>query len=664
MENVENQEQIPETKEQPIDETQWKDDIRTSCMNIFCNFAKFSDEDKEFYISHQNIIKILRTVNLLESVPSSKAMLKLVEVDVMLKKVNKKAQKITGKQFMNFIVLLTAKLDPEGFANNSKVSVVKVIKTFFEPFSNFIEEKTMDQNGHDESMQSSLSSIFFHKQIENRLLTTNIDPDVLTILDSVYNGIKHIYKTYFHYEVNKYNDADIILRESLSSLIEFCKNFEICPFIVTTNKIAIYYNLLIEMDIGELVTGREEKFIYPPNKDQGVFFTLAKFSMFLLHMACLTFDKHSNKEGFDSNTLSQNIDRSLRESNGINMMKLSNAEKLIFFFERLESSKGIEYMEQKTNKPFNSSMSLIPPRKVVDKINPQIIELLYSFAFKESKKSRSRLLSPKNRNLSTMSFSDANSNNKTFFTDWKSSLSVKSEVALEKFSQSYDVLKEIFETYSQIGDKFRNSHMSLSGFSRFLKDCNIVYTAKKADKGVVNDPMKISKSVLKLNSVPYSREMSTRSLHKNASNRKNVTMQGKILESDISVIFYNLTGVKNFDNSEKIKSQFNRNKGFSPNIEECLSTPNINKVAYGRKLSSKTIIPLKMNFNHFLKSFEAVAQKLHPDLNLDEAVCLFFDNNISTIIKEHSDLNFITVKKNLLEALSYLKREEIVSIKK
>lgn len=658
MENVENQEQIPEAKQQPVDEGQWKDDIRTSCMNIFCNFAKFSEEDKEFYISHQNIIKILRTVNLLESVPSSKAMLKLVEVDVMLKKVNKKAQKITGKQFMNFIVLLTAKLDPEGFAINSKVSVVKVIKTFFEPFSNFIEEKTLDQNGPDESAQSSLNSIFYHKQIENRLLTTSLDAEVLTILDSVYNGIKYIFKSYFHYEVNKYNEVEVILRQSLSSLIEFCKNFEICPFVITTNKIAIYYNLLIEMEIGELVSGREERFIYPPNKDLGVFFTLNKFAMFLVHMACMTFDKHSNKEGYDSNTLSHDNERTLRESNGVNMMKLSNAEKLIFFFERLESSKGIEFIEQKSNKPFNSLMSLIPPRTVVDKINPQIIELLYSYAFKESKKTT--LLSSKNRTLSTLSFSDANSNTKAFFGDWKSSLAVKSEEALERFSQSYDVLKEIFETYSQIGDKFRNNHMSLSGYCRFLKDCNIVYTSKKTDKGVVNDPMKISKSILKLNSVPYSREMSTRSLHKNASNRKNVEMQGKILESDISVIFYNLTGVKNFDNSEKIKSQFNRNKGYSPNIEECLSTPNINKVAFGRKLSTKTVIPLKMNFNHFLKSFEAVAQKLHPDLNLDEAVCLFFDNNISTIIKEHSDMNFITVKKNLLEALSYLKREEIV----
>jgi hypothetical protein len=179
----------------------------------------------------------------------------------------------------------------------------------------------------------------------------------------------------------------------------------------------------------------------------------------------------------------------------------------------------------------------------------------------------------------------------------------------------------------------------------------------RSDKNVQN-----VKSPFKFN-MPFT----SSSRNSSTSNIKNLVpkkqkINGKIIESDISLIFLNLTGSKNFDNSEKIKNQFNKNKGYSQNIEECLATPNFNKTEFGRKLSSKSIIPMKLNFNLFLKSFESVAQKLYPEVPLDEAICLFFDNNLQDIIREHSDQNFITVKKNLLEALSYLKREEIVNI--
>jgi hypothetical protein len=628
---------------------EWKDDIRTSCMNIFCNFAKFNDDDKEFYISQQNILKILRTVNLLESVPNTKSLLKLCEVDCLLKKINSKGQKINGKQFMNLIVLITAKLDPENFVLNQKMSVVKIIKTFFEPFSNFIEEKctaTPQEDMSTNSINSNFTNIFFHKQIENRLLSITLDNDTLIILDSVYNGIKTLFKSYFHYEVNKYNDPDIVFRKDLSGLIEFCKNFEICPFILTTNKIAIYFNLILEMDIGELMSNNE-KFIFSASREVGNFFTISKFTLFLVHMAILSFDKHSSNK--EKEILMEAIKTPKTQDTSVTIPRLSQAEKLVIFFENLENSKGVQFLEKRTNQPSNCKMNLIPTRDIIDRVAPQLVNLAAAFSINKPQKVLSNCPSLRN-NFSSAKFNFSSINEKNDL-DYRNFLTVTTEEAIERFSSNYDVLKEIFDTYSQIGDKFRNNHMTLSGFTRFLKDCNLIHVSTKANSdknNLVKLPPKYKSHYSKNSSSVINRSI----LKKN--------INGKVLESDISVVFLDLTGHKNFDSREKIKNHFDRNKGFTPNFNECISIPNINKIEHGRKLSSKVVIPMKLNFNLFLRSFESLAMKIYPEVPLDEAIIQFFDNNLNAIIKEHSDHNLITVKKNLLEALSYLKREEIV----
>ena len=98
----------------------WKDDIRSSCMNIFLNFAKFNNEDKDFYLSHQNLCKILRTISLLDLNPNARSYIKMADIDVILKKVNPWGQKVNSRQFMNFIVQLSNRLDPLNFSKDQK----------------------------------------------------------------------------------------------------------------------------------------------------------------------------------------------------------------------------------------------------------------------------------------------------------------------------------------------------------------------------------------------------------------------------------------------------------------------------------------------------------------------------------------------------------------
>src|SRR5690606_41010039 len=65
--------------------------------------------------------------------------------------------------------------------------------------------------------------------------------------------------------------------------------------LISADRLAIYYNLLIELDPSELILEEEEnknEFIFDPNRRElGAFFTLSKFCIFLTHMALLSFDR-------------------------------------------------------------------------------------------------------------------------------------------------------------------------------------------------------------------------------------------------------------------------------------------------------------------------------------------------------------------------------------
>lgn len=181
-----------------------------------------------------------------------------------------------------------------------------------------------------------------------------------------------------------------------------------------------------------------------------------------------------------------------------------------------------------------------------------------------------------------------------------------------------------------------------------MKDCNLIYDPSNQRAFPVNkNSRNVSPTPKKFQTSKSSQRIQTLS----------TTSNGRLIDNDASIIFHNLCGSKNFNNSEKIKNQFTHNKGFTPNIEECVMTKTFDQ--YYSKNATKNPIPFKMNFFLFLKSFEQIARKLHPDLSLDEALINFIDHDIENIIRERSQTT--TIKKDLMEALSYVKKNEIVN---
>jgi len=230
----------------------------------------------------------------------------------------------------------------------------------------------------------------------------------------------------------------------------------------------------------------------------------------------------------------------VESSNSVNY-----GEKLIFFLEKLENSNGFQTMEKRLNKFHTTSNSLIPPKEIILLVNPAISK---ENNFIDDKKSEeeSKKIKEYNEKIRT-SGEDG--------YDLRSLMSIIPE-AFIKLESKMDVIKEIFLNYCNFGSKINNQKLNFSSYLKFLKDCDLIYVPmpklKEKEKKIETIPEKREKSgVDEKKKKKFTKEYKNiKSLDDNEFNfekipkvRKLVVPHGKILESDVLVIFYNLTGI-------------------------------------------------------------------------------------------------------------------------
>ena len=206
----------------------------------------------------------------------------------------------------------------------------------------------------------------------------------------------------------------------------------------------------------------------------------------------------------------------------------------------------------------------------------------------------------------------------------RSILKVSAEVTA-LIEEKLEVFKEIFLSYSKLGDKLNFNKLSYSGFLKFLKDCDLIHLgnlpSNKSSKQLTN--CVTPRRVLSPNrTVFYS--PSSNSLKSSQRAASSYIINGRLIESEAFCIFCTLAGYQNFDNSTKIKNHFNQNKGFAPKLGEV--TKDFKMTNSKLLTTSKSNVPMKMDFNLFIKSFEILGKKLFPTRSLDEAVLHFIEN--------------------------------------
>ena len=157
-------------------------------------------------------------------------------------------------------------------------------------------------------------------------------------------------------------ENDKIYKNSLTGLIEFCKDFEIIYHVMSLDKIAIYFNFLINMPQDQITKNSEHPLIFEKSKDLGSVFTISKFSGFLVHASLISFEKNSKCIDNLVKRKTENLEI------GFNLDNLGNSEKLILFLDKLDSCEGIKSLEKKITKCYNSKISLVPPKEIISKV--------------------------------------------------------------------------------------------------------------------------------------------------------------------------------------------------------------------------------------------------------------------------------------------------------
>ena len=94
--------------------------------------------------------------------------------------------------------------------------------------------------------------------------------------------LENIYSLFFKHELFIKSPIEKIAKISFSSLLNFCKSYDICPIKITINQLAMYYFLINEL--------YHEKNIHYIENNKGIVFTFEKFCLFILVISVVLYD--------------------------------------------------------------------------------------------------------------------------------------------------------------------------------------------------------------------------------------------------------------------------------------------------------------------------------------------------------------------------------------
>jgi hypothetical protein len=562
-----------------------RQEVIDRCSSIFYNFSKCDKNDKNFYINSSNIKKIFKIVNLIDD-----KTLKSSDIDLLIKKINPNVNKLTEKNFLDLIVSIAARIYPKDYKKNPKNTIDNLISTFLEPFSKHIDDKNIDLN-------DAIKMPFIHRSLELLINKFLIDYKLIALVNNILYSIKEIYKNYFSLENHNIKDYQKILSNSQNDLIEFCKDFQISPYMISQEQLVIYFNLIVKIDIknltnnnlfdGEEIGNKNENYIIDPKKDMGTVFTLSRLCASLIHFSIFSYSKN----------------------NQMNLNNINDSEKFLLFLEKLENSKGFLNFQKKSNKPHTTNFSLIPKKSVLKLIDSDLLNAYDYFSDEESISSNNNNNTTYlNNNNNSTTYLNNNNNNynynqnqgrkiisiEKFLKDYddlvknnqeidlKSLMNLNDENFQNLINNKMDFLKELFSSYAKLGDKFSPVKLTFSSFLKFFKDCNLIINEKDRENNLrklknnstnidynskllnlSKTPSKINKENL-LNTFSKSPIPNIRSslkkentaignsaLKKNNNNNNNININNsnddlkKLKESDVNIIYSILMGNKN-----------------------------------------------------------------------------------------------------------------------
>ena len=302
-----------------------KEEIINNMNIIFLNYATYSIKKNLYLISVENIIKLIKDIGFLFD------LIKLYQIDLLIKKVSPKLKYIIFEDFMSILIKIAQKAFPTEFKKNKDLLLNHFFHTIFSIYDTILTEELVPLNDLIKYPYSSITSLM------------NIIPDdsQILVLNSLLYTLNEIYEKYFIYNTNINSGLDN--DHNLSNFFDFCKDFEIIPFIFNDTQIITYYNTVLgKKDLFRLIDDSNEK---------NNIFTFNNFILFFIHLSEYYYAK---------------IYLNFKE----NEKKETQLSKLIMLLTKLECSKGMRNI-------INSSLpnlSLMPSKELL---------LKYNFIFKK-----------------------------------------------------------------------------------------------------------------------------------------------------------------------------------------------------------------------------------------------------------------------------------------
>ena len=277
---------------------------------IFINNSVYIPEKNKYFLSQQNLYKIIKKIVLPFDIN---------KIDLIFKRISPKSLQINFDQFQQFLILLCEKENPFQFKRNKKEAMNTFLSLLFAKFQIVINYGVNnDKNETSKYFYNSINKLFNYKPNDSQLY----------ILEQINSSLMEIYEKYF----NDGTKNEIYSQENiLRYIIEFSRDFEIIPFYLSETQMSTYYFLSNEKE----------------NPNQKLDFTFEHFKMFFIRISIYIYEKF-----FKTNN-----------------DKTSEVGKLLLFLERLEFSKGMKNFSRKLSRPNAKQLSLIPNKNVYKELN-------------------------------------------------------------------------------------------------------------------------------------------------------------------------------------------------------------------------------------------------------------------------------------------------------
>ena len=569
-------------------------------LNIFINFAEFSEIDYEFYLSFSNLNKILKSTKIIEEekIPFS-------NINIIFKKIkgNLLLNKLNFREFEKFIFEIIMLTNENEFKKTTKDYINQITLKYFKIFSN----------------QCNYIKIF---NIIQNINSISFNSNIIKILSKIIFKLKEIYSHFFNYDIEHKIKNDILIKESLKSSIYFFREYEILPNYFSIEEIVLYYYVILNYP-------EEEILLFSKNK-LGNIFDLQKFCHLFIVIGITIIDKKIYKFNEIENLLNKGEDK----INITHFVNLNNEEKLLQFLNLINNLDGIEKTHR--NYSYNTmnlnNSDIIPDKKYIDDFFPN------AFHYQEKTKGKCfRLL-------------------KTFNEDFLiNELNKKNELNISSLINK-KILKGIFEYYSYYYDKYQMNKISYSDFIKFLKEFNLFQSKKIQNQNRYSKIISLNNNTKLSSPLRFSKLQTSTTIKANQNNKLNKSdielsnNLNKLAEQDLNILWSNISGRKN-------------NKKISLNTYSIKEKINLNRSSSLRSYKPNSITDNKLNYYQFIQILSSISQMLSFD-SFDIFIRYLEEQNdcynkiyekkneimnMYSIIKENKSIKLLNFAKKILK---------------